>query len=124
MSAVQQVVTGPRRREKSRRDPPESFGGFLHADDAVTVDPVGGRVTRIAGAAVEEGRVYHTGVLFMALTGVDDIAPLVAWARANPHLLPGPPGPPPHARSGSGRLWQPRGDGLGDQIGQTAACGV
>jgi hypothetical protein len=123
VSAVQQVVTGPRRREKSRRDPPESFGGFLHADDAVTVDPVGGRVTRIAGAAVE-GRVYHTGVLFMALTGVDDIAPLVAWARANPHLLPGPPGPPPHARSGSGRLWQPRGDGLGDQIGQTAVCGV
>ena len=48
-----------------------------------------GVVTHICGAAVEAERTYQTGVLFMALTGVDDIRPLVDWARRNPHLFPG-----------------------------------
>ena len=40
-------------------------------DEGVTFDAATRTVTHVAGKALEPGRAYATGVLFMVLTGVD-----------------------------------------------------
>mmetsp|Transcript_43478 Transcript_43478/g.137508 ORF Transcript_43478/g.137508 Transcript_43478/m.137508 type:complete len:240 (-) Transcript_43478:132-851(-) len=45
-------------------------------------------LTHIAGEPIDHDKIYLTGILFMAFTGVDSIEPLLAWAKENAHLFP------------------------------------
>lgn len=75
-------------RAKSLMDPPQSFGGFLHMDDGMRFDRETRALTVCGGKPFDEKRVYQVGVLFMVMTGVDDVEPLVKYAEENPQLFP------------------------------------
>jgi len=75
-------------RAQSFQDPPKSSGGFMQICDACTFDDNSQRLTHVAGQPLDEERVYLTGILFMVCTGVDNIAPLMEWVKANPSLFP------------------------------------
>jgi hypothetical protein len=61
----------------------------MQVDDGIIFDDASRQVTHIMGAPLEPERVYLTGVLFMVLTGVDNIEPLMNWAKQNSQMFPG-----------------------------------
>lgn len=71
----------------SRSHAPADFSGYLHADDAVLID-ASARITHAAGAPFDPARTYRVAIMRDLLVGMDDIEPLVAWARANPDSVP------------------------------------
>ncbi|MFO0745285.1 MAG: 5'-nucleotidase C-terminal domain-containing protein [Myxococcota bacterium] len=71
----------------SRAKAPAESGGFLQVDDRVVVDAEH-RVRAIAGAPLDEARLYRTALMRNLLLGMDHIEPLMAWAAAHPDQVP------------------------------------
>ena len=70
----------------SRAKAPVESGAFLQVDDAIVVE--NGQVVAIAGAPVDLARIYEVATVRELLLGLDHVAPLVAWAKSHPLLVP------------------------------------
>ncbi len=69
----------------SRSHAPLESGGFLQVDDLARFDDAGGVV---AGLPLEPDRDYRVALIRELFFGMDHIAPLVAFAKANPDRVP------------------------------------
>jgi len=72
----------------SRAHAPAESGAYLQADDGVVVEEPGHRVTGIAGAPLDEDRVYRVAIVRNLLEGMDHIEPLVRFGREHPERVP------------------------------------
>ncbi len=72
----------------SRAHAPREHGGFLQVDDGVGVDASGLVVTRIGGAPLDLDRTYRVALVRNLFVGLDDIEPLVRFAREHPSTVP------------------------------------
>jgi 2',3'-cyclic-nucleotide 2'-phosphodiesterase (5'-nucleotidase family) len=72
----------------SRAMAPAESGAFLHVDDRVVVEEPGNRVVAMAGAPLEDGRLYAVAIVRNLLDGMDHIEPLVRFAHEHPDLVP------------------------------------
>lgn len=70
----------------SRAKTPVESGGFLQVDDRMVVE--GATVVAIDGAPIELDRDYKVALVHELLLGLDNIDPLVRWAKENPALVP------------------------------------
>ncbi|HEY1696488.1 MAG TPA: 5'-nucleotidase C-terminal domain-containing protein [Polyangiaceae bacterium] len=75
----------------SRAQSPGESGAYLHADDRVVVDEPSHVVTAVAGAPLDEGRLYCVAIVRNLLAGMDHIEPLVRFASDPRSVIP-PPG--------------------------------
>ncbi|HEY6459914.1 MAG TPA: bifunctional metallophosphatase/5'-nucleotidase, partial [Polyangiaceae bacterium] len=75
----------------SRALAPAESGAFLHADDRVVVDESSHLVTSVAGAPLDEDRLYCVAIVRNLLSGMDHIEPLVRFASDPRSVIP-PPG--------------------------------
>jgi 2',3'-cyclic-nucleotide 2'-phosphodiesterase (5'-nucleotidase family) len=69
----------------SRAKAPAESGGFLQVDDRVVAN---GDVIAIAGTPLDEERTYEVALVREMLLGMDHNAPLEAFAKARPELVP------------------------------------
>jgi hypothetical protein len=72
----------------SRARAPAESGGYLQVDDRVLVEEPAHRVVAVAGAPLDEGRLYEVAIVREMLLGMDHVEPLVAWAAADPAAVP------------------------------------
>ena len=77
----------------SRAHAPAEFGGFLQVDDRMIVD-ASNVLIAVDGAPLDPEKLYDVAIVRELLFGLDHVEPLVAWAKANPAMIP---------PSGSGR---------------------
>ena len=73
----------------SRSHAPEASPGFLQVDDGVAVDP-DGRVLTVAGAPLDDARVYRVATVRILFEGLDHVGPLIDFARSTPSAIPPP----------------------------------
>jgi len=71
----------------SRAHAPEESGAFLQIDDGVLFGEEG-QVVTISGLPFEPDREYNVALIRELLGGMDGIAPLLAFARSHPEVLP------------------------------------
>ena len=72
----------------SRAHAPLEYGGLLQVDDAATVANDGLTLTGLAGAPLDPTREYQVATVRNLFTGLDHIAPLVAFATEYPDRIP------------------------------------
>jgi len=76
----------------SRSLAPVESGGFLQVDDQVTLQPASGsnaaEVTKLHGEPLDLARDYKVATVRAFFTGMDHIAPLIAFAREHPERIP------------------------------------
>jgi 2',3'-cyclic-nucleotide 2'-phosphodiesterase (5'-nucleotidase family) len=70
---------------ESRAGAPAEHGCFLQVDDGIQVDQ---QLVRVAGAPFDPERSYRVALVRDLCFGLDNIAPLVAFARAHPEAIP------------------------------------
>ena len=73
----------------SRQHIPEPKGMFLQVDSKMKVD-VDGTVTHIGDAPVDPEKWYDIATSQLLLEGMDNITPLVDFAKAHPERIPNP----------------------------------
>lgn len=72
----------------SRAHAPTEHGGFLQADDGVTVDASGLVVTHVRSRPLEPARDYRVALVRNLLLGLDGNEPLVEFAKVHPDRVP------------------------------------
>jgi 2',3'-cyclic-nucleotide 2'-phosphodiesterase (5'-nucleotidase family) len=72
----------------SRSRAPIESGAFLQVDDRMTIDPTTGAVTAIDGAPLDADREYRVALVRELFEGLDQIEPLVRYAREHPSRIP------------------------------------
>ena len=72
----------------SRARAPAEFGGFLQVDSGGVVE--GNVITAVAGAPLDLLREYRVALVRNLFTGLDQIEPLVRFAREHPEKIPPP----------------------------------
>jgi 2',3'-cyclic-nucleotide 2'-phosphodiesterase (5'-nucleotidase family) len=72
----------------SRRRAPAGDGGFLQVDDRTKLAPDGRTIVELAGAPLDEARLYRTAVPRAHLLGLDRLAPFERFANQHPAAVP------------------------------------
>jgi 2',3'-cyclic-nucleotide 2'-phosphodiesterase (5'-nucleotidase family) len=63
-------------------------GGFLQVDDRTQVDLGAHRIIAVAGAPLDPERLYRVALVRNMFFGMDNLEPLLAFARDNPEVIP------------------------------------
>lgn len=63
-------------------------GGFLQVDDGMLTDLGGHRLSMVAGAPLEETRLYRIALVRNMFFGMDNIEPLIRYAEQVPSCVP------------------------------------
>lgn len=71
----------------SRGKLPAESGGFLQLDDRMKVD-ASNKLVEIAGAPVDDARVYRIALVRNLFEGMDKVEPLMRFAREHPDAIP------------------------------------
>ena len=70
-------------RALSRKDPPQSTGGYLQVCDKIQMDEAGEKILQIQGEVFDPNRMYLCAFPGKFLDGIDNHVPLLEWASAN-----------------------------------------
>ncbi len=71
----------------SRGRAPAEYGGFLQVDDRMLVDEQH-RITHINGEPFDEARTYRIALVRNLFEGMDNVEPLVRFAKEQPNAIP------------------------------------
>lgn len=72
----------------TRSKAPEESGSYLHVDDWMHVDEPQHILTAVAGEPIDLQRGYRIALVRNLLTGMDNIEPLVRYAKQHPDCVP------------------------------------
>lgn len=72
----------------SRSMAPKERGSFLQVDDAMRVEEPGHRLVEVAGAPLDDDRLYRIATVRDFMLGMDRIEPLMRYAQENPSVVP------------------------------------
>eukprot|EP01134_Creolimax_fragrantissima_P000832 CFRG0832T1 len=75
-------------RQGAYQNPPEESGGFMQVDDGVTWCSEKQEITHIGNNPIRPDYMYDVVCVELHLKGIDNIEPMLAYAKSNPGLIP------------------------------------